>query len=91
MSVEYRAVTFYEYGYRTEAGVELWESDHGTDGSWIPYNRECEIRVVDIRRDGKDVDCIYEALDEAGVQGVALRREVVITTGVAEIVTRDTP
>ena len=91
MSDREPVIVFYEYGYRVAGGSEFWEQDYGSDGAWIRQNREYGITVIDIRRNGRDVECIYKALDDAGCQGVALRREVVMTTGSAEIIARDTP
>lgn len=84
MSVE----EYYEYGYRITSGVgngrEIWQIDHGTDGTWTPYDPNLGIGNVDIY-DGIDVPArIREELAKANTTGIILRRKVTVKTGPTE-------
>lgn len=79
---------YFEYGYRITSGVgtgeEIWQVDHGTDGTWTPWEARLGIGNVDIH-DGVDVPArIREELAKASTSGIILRREVVVTTGDTE-------
>jgi hypothetical protein len=78
---------WYEHGYRLSDGTEFWVQDYGTDGSWIPFNREHNIGSIDFYLNTTEED-IYAELDKAGVEGVALRRKVTRHERDPEIVPR---
>lgn len=73
--------TFFEYGYRLAGGREVWAEDHGTDGTWIPYDDATRVGSVYLDAGIDAVASIELALQQAGVEGAALRRQVVVLTG----------
>ena len=83
-----KTTELHQWGYRLSDGTEAWESDHGTDGSWIKYDFQHKIAAVDIYDDGSEAGAIYHALDQAGVEGVAVRRRVTRTEEDAETMPR---
>ena len=76
----------FEYGYRITSGAgegrEVWQVDHGTDGTWTPWQPDLGIPHVDTDTHNV-IESIEEALTQAGVTGVILRREVTVITGPA--------
>jgi hypothetical protein len=78
---------YYEYGWRLADGTEEWASSFGTDGVWTSYDSAHGIEAIDMY-DGQEVEAIYKELDRAGVEGVALRRLVRMTTIGSEVVDR---
>lgn len=80
-------VEYFEWGYRLPDGVERWEQDYGTDGSWIGHDSERGIPVIDIY-DDTTAEKIRAVLSKAGVDGEVLRRKVTVTRGPVEEVNR---
>lgn len=78
---------YYEYGWRLSDGTEEWASSFGTDGTWTSYDSQHGIGSIDMY-EGQEVAAIYKELDRAGVDGVALRRLVHVTTIGPEVVER---
>jgi hypothetical protein len=76
---------WYEWGYRLADGTENWQIDYGVDGVWIGMDRVRHVRHVDIGDDdAENESSIRDALAEAGVEGVVLRRGVSIVYGEVE-------
>lgn len=73
----------YEYGYRTEQTGDAWPIDYGPDGSWIPALPEIGMAHIDMYG-GDEADAIRRQLEVAGVDGVVIRREIIIAYGEVE-------
>lgn len=70
---------WWEYGYRTASGEEVWAYDHGGDGEWTPARPDLGMPHVEITHapDHKSAHrTIYEALVSAGVEGAVITRRV---------------
>lgn len=65
---------WWEYGYRV-GDEEVWAYDHG-DGEWTSGRPDLGVPYIDIRKGRSPHRTIYEALDAAGVEGVAITRRV---------------
>ena len=76
------------YGWRI-GDVEEWETDFGTDGSWIPRNTALRVEAITMWGPHEtNLLHIRQALDEAGhPEGVVLTRESVTVYGEAREVT----
>lgn len=78
---------WYEWGYRLSGGEEVWEIDHGTDGSWTPARPDLNMSNVDIYS-GNEYGALRRALDQAGLtDSVVTRRRVSETRDGTEVVT----
>jgi len=75
---------YYEHGYRLASGEEVWEGNYGADGAWTSYDPALGIEAIDMYNDETNVERIYQALDRAGVEGVAIRRLVTFVYGDVE-------
>lgn len=80
-----------EWGYRV-GPEEVWEIDHGMDGSWTPWRPDLGLGHVDVYSDEQAPRDIRAELDRAGhtEKGHVIRRPVTTVTGRASVVTVDT-